>query len=68
MIIDGDKLKNDLMDYYGSATPFYHAAFLDVSRVENATPEELVNIAISNNIDLSEYELNGSVKSKKKSH
>ena len=34
MIIDGDKLKKDLMDYYGSATPFYPAAFLDVSRVE----------------------------------
>lgn len=62
MIIDGDKLKKDLMDYYGSATPFYPAAFLDVSRVENATPEELLNIANSNNVDLSSYEIKSKVK------
>ncbi|MBQ1812976.1 MAG: hypothetical protein II119_03390 [Bacilli bacterium] len=62
MIIDGDKLKRDLMDYYGSATPFYPAAFLDVSRVENATPEELLDIANSNNVDLSSYEIKSKVK------
>lgn len=62
MIIDGDKLKRELMDYYGSATPFYPAAFLNVSRVENATPEELLDIANSNNVDLSSYEIKSKVK------
>ncbi len=62
MIIDGDKLKRDLMDYYGSATPFYPVAFLDVSRVENATPEELLDIANSNNVDLSSYEIKSKIK------
>ncbi len=62
MIIDGDKLKEDLMNYYGSATPFYPVAFLDVSRVETATSEELLNIALNNNVDLSEYEIKGKIK------
>ena len=57
MIIDGDKLREDLMNYYGSATPFYPAAILEVSRVENATPEELLSIAQSNNVNLNNYEI-----------
>ena len=60
MIIDGDKLKRDLMDYYGSATPFYPVAFLNVSRVD-ATPEELLDIANSNDVDLSSYEIKSKV-------
>ena len=68
MIIDGDKLREDLMNYYGSATPFYPQAILDVSRVQNATSEELLDIASRNNVDLGSYEIKSKIKDNKKSH
>lgn len=58
MTIDVDKLRQDLIDYYGSATPYYPQAIMDISRIENASPEELVNIALENNFDLEEYDVN----------
>jgi hypothetical protein len=58
MTIDIDKLREDLINYYGSATPYYPMAIMDISRIESASPEELVNIALENHFDLSEYEVN----------
>ena len=55
IIIDIDKLKDDLINYFGSATPMYPVAFMDVINVENASPEELVQIAIQNGFDLNDY-------------
>lgn len=55
IIIDIDKLKDDLVNYFGSATPMYPVAFMDVINVENASPEELVQIAIQNGFDLNDY-------------
>ncbi len=58
MTIDIDKLREDLINYYGSATPYYPMDIMDISRIESASPEELVNIALENHFDLSEYEVN----------
>lgn len=53
--LDIDLLRNDLLDYFGSATSFYPNAYMDVIEVQNASNDELINIAINNNIDLSNY-------------
>ena len=46
--IDYEKLREDLMDYFGSAMMYYPVAVVDLSRVENASEEELIFIAIKN--------------------
>ncbi len=58
MTIDVDKLREDLINYYGSAIPYYPQAIMDISRIEKASPEELVNIALENGYDLEEYNVN----------
>ena len=57
MTIDVDKLRRDLMDYFGSAMQYYPQAVIELSKVESASPEELVNIALANGFDLSDYEV-----------
>lgn len=59
MEIDIEKLRKDLIDYYGTA--MFNAsplAIIELSKVENASPQELINIALKNNFDLTEYETN----------
>lgn len=53
--IDYESLRKDLIDYFGSAMPIYPVAVMDVVKVENATEEELVELAIQNGFDLSNY-------------
>lgn len=53
--IDFEKLRKDLIDYFGSATPIYMVAFADVIRVENASNSELVQIAYECGFDLDDY-------------
>lgn len=53
--IDVNRLRNDLIDYYGSASLYSPQAIIDLSKVENASPYELVMIAINNNFDLEDY-------------
>lgn len=54
--IDFDSLRSDLIDYYGSATPLFGAAYMDVMKVERASDYELIQIALSCGFDLSDYE------------
>ncbi len=59
MEINIDKLREDLIDYFGTA--MYNAsplAIIELSKVENASPQELINIALKNNFDLTEYQTN----------
>ena len=51
--IDINRLRNDLIDYYGTASLYSPQAVIDLSKVENANPYELVMIAI--NFDLENY-------------
>ena len=54
--IDTDRLRRDLMDYYGTAMcSGFPMAVTDLSRVECADDEQLVEIAQRNGVDLSKY-------------
>ena len=53
--IDINRLRNDLIDYYGTVSLYSPQAVIDLSKVENANPYELVMIAINNNFDLENY-------------
>ncbi len=56
--IDGDRLKRDLMDYYGTAmTGGFPMAMMDLSRVEMASDEELIQMALEAGFDLWKYEI-----------
>ena len=55
MNIDYQKLREDLIDYFGSAMGLFPVAVIDVIRIENATNDELVQIAIENGFDLNDY-------------
>ena len=57
MNIDYESLRDDLIDYFGAACPFYPIALIDIIKVEKASDEELVNIAINNGFNLSDYEI-----------
>lgn len=54
--IDIERLRKDLIDYFGIAmfngSP---QAIIELSRVENATPNELINIAQNNGFDINDY-------------
>lgn len=54
--IDIEDLRKDLINYYGTAifnsSPL---AIIELSKVEQATDEELIQIAQNNNFDLNKY-------------
>ena len=56
MMIDTEKLREDLKDYFGTAmfggSPL---AMMDLVQVEEATAAELVEIAERNRFDISKY-------------
>ena len=58
MIIDVDRLRHDLTDYYGAAmTSGFPRAMMELDRVESASEEELVDIAVECGMDLADYEV-----------
>ena len=54
-MIDYEKLRKDLIDYFGTAMSINPMAIMDLSRVESASDYELVEIAKRNNFDLNKY-------------
>lgn len=62
MNIDYEKLRQDLIDYFGSAMVLFPASIMDVTRVENASNDELLIIANQNSFDLSDYEVDKTFK------
>ena len=56
MNIDIEKLRSDLLDYFGTAMASgFGMAVMDLSRVERASEEELINIALDCGFDLNDY-------------
>ena len=53
--IDLERLRNDLIDYFGTATTSFFCAQSDLVNVSSASDIELVNIAIQNNFNLDDY-------------
>ena len=56
MNIDYEKLREDLKDYYGTAMSFMPMAVVELSQVERASNQKLIELALKNNFDLSDYE------------
>ena len=54
--IDINRLRESLIDYFGTAMVCcYPIAIADLSKVENAPPEELIRIAEDNGIDILKF-------------
>ena len=53
--IDYEKLRRDLIDYYGTASQIFPMAIIELSKVERASNEQLIDLALSNRFDLSNY-------------
>lgn len=55
--IDVDSLRNDLINYFGSASPMCPMALADVVNVESADAQDLVQIALDNGFDIFKYQV-----------
>ena len=56
MNINVEKLRKDLIDYFGTAMSFMPIAMMELSEVQKANENELIKIAKDNGFDLSKYE------------
>jgi len=54
--MDFERLREDLKDYFGTAMAYNPMAVMELSEVENASNERLIQIALKNGFDLSNYE------------
>lgn len=55
MDYDFDELRNDLMNYYGSAMQYFPMAVMDLSDVENASEDRLLEMAKDAGFNLEDY-------------
>lgn len=55
MNIDYERLREDLINYFGTAMSFNPIAIMNLSEVKQATNEKLIQIAIKNGFDLNDY-------------
>ena len=56
MNIDFEKLRNDLINYFGTAyISGFSMALIETSEVQTATNDKLIEIAIKNNFNLNDY-------------
>ena len=57
MNIDVERLRRDLIDYYGTAAEYNPAAKMDVINLERVSDEIIIAIAKRKNIDLRKYSI-----------
>lgn len=55
MNIDIERLREDLINYFGTASSYNPIAMMDLIKVENASDDEIIKIAKKNNFDLKQY-------------
>ena len=55
MNVDYEKLREDLKDYFGTAMSFMPMAVVNLAEVERASNQKLIELALKNNFDLSNY-------------
>mgnify|MGYP003323361948 CR=1 FL=1 len=53
--INIEKLRSDLIDYYGTAMSLFPMAIINLNEVYNASDEKLIEIAIKNKFNLENY-------------
>ncbi len=56
VLLDFERLRNDLMDYYGTAmSSGFGMAVMDLVKIQKASYEELIEYAQDCNIDIEKY-------------
>ena len=55
MNIDTEKLRKDLIDYFGTAMYYNKLSIIDLTSAENCSDYELIEMAINNGFDLDSY-------------
>ena len=55
MNFDFEKLRRNLIDYFGTAMSFHPMALMNISKIERATNEQLIEIALNNGFNLDDY-------------
>ena len=55
--MDYERLREDLIDYFGTAMKYNPMAVIELSEVQSASNERLLQIARKNNFDLSNYSI-----------
>ena len=55
MEIDIERLREDLINYLGTAMNYQELAMMDLVQIEMMSPIELIDFAIKNGFDLEEY-------------
>ena len=58
-LIDVDSLRQDLIDYFGTAAMGNPLAYVDLVAVSKAGDQQLVETAIKNGFNLADYEVKG---------
>ena len=53
---NNEKIRKQVIDYYGTAMSFMPMAVIELSEVERASNQKLIELALKNNFDLSDYE------------
>ena len=56
-MIDIERLRDDLINYFGTAIFYNPAALMDLEEVKKADEEKLIDIAIKNSFDLNKYRI-----------
>ena len=55
--IDVGSLREDLKNYFGTAMQYNPVAMMDLTKVEQASDQEIVKIALNNGFNLDDYEI-----------
>ena len=56
MNIDIERLREDLINYFGTASFYNKMAMMDLIEIEKASDEEVIQIAVDNGFDLERYQ------------
>ena len=54
-MIDIERLRDDLISFFGTAMSYNRMAMMDLEKVKKASEEELIRIALENKFDLERY-------------
>ncbi len=54
--MDSEDLRNELIDFFGTAAGEYPMAMMDVIELERASYDDLIKKARENNFDIDDYE------------
>ena len=58
MEFDIERLRTDLINYFGTASSFFPVAYMELFEVQNASNDKIIQIAIDNNFNLDDYRIN----------